>query len=310
MSMTLGRRRFLHMGGLAAAGLGLPAALRAQTSASRPDADVARSLLLRLGYHVRDVDATARFWTTLGATRADMDGTTVMRLGGIDVVLSMGTATASSDGSVVNHIAFRVPEFDTLAQAFKDAGMRTERNPQFPGTLNAFTPDGDKVEIFNNMSTSPGFKPAGPSNDTAWQRHNAPVGSLSGHHLHFYVPEGQDVAAQTWYLARFGGTPGIRLRYAAIDYPGINLNFSSAATPGPTAPTAGRSLDRIGFRVRDLEALCRHIASTGTSFTRAFARSREGAVSALLVDPWGTTIELTEQRSGLVLNRTLEGRAR
>ena len=299
MSMTLGRRRFLHVGGLAVAGLGLPTALRAQGPASRPDAGVARSLLLRLGYHVRDVDATARFWTMLGATRAEVGGTAVLRLGGIEVVLDTGTPTASSDGSVVNHIAFRVPEFDTLARAFEAAGTRIERNPRFPETLNAFTPDGDKVEIFNNMSTSPGFKPAGSSNDTAWQRHNTPVASLSSHHLHFYVPEGQDAAAQAWYLARFGGTPGIRLRYAAIDYPGINLNFSSATTPGPTAPTAGRSLDRIGFRLRDLEALCRHIASTGTSFNRAFARSREGGASAVLVDPWGTTIELTEQRGAV-----------
>jgi hypothetical protein len=294
MSYTLGRRRFLHVGGLAVAGLGLRATAGAQAPASSPDAEVARSLLLRLGYTVRDVDATARFWTTLGATRAGEGGATVMRLGGIDVVLTAGTPTASSDGSVVNHIAFRVPEFDTLARAFEAAGTRLERNPRFPETLNAFTPDGDKVEIFNNRSTSPGFKPAGPSNDTAWQRHNAAVGSLVGHHLHFYLPEGEDAKAQAWYLARFGGTPGIRLRYAAIDYHGINLNFSGATPPGPTAPTAGRSLDRIGFRVRGLEALCRHIASTGTSFSRAFARTSAGVASAVLMDPWGTTIELTE----------------
>ena len=80
MSMTLDRRGFLHMGGLAVAGLGLPAALRAQAPAARPEAEVAGSLLLRLGYHMRDVDATARFWTTLGATRAEVDGATVMRL--------------------------------------------------------------------------------------------------------------------------------------------------------------------------------------------------------------------------------------
>lgn len=294
MSDTLGRRKFLYVSGLAVAGVGLRATAGAQAPGSSPDADVARSLRLRLGYQVRDVDATARFWSTLGATRADEGGAIVMHLGGIDVVLTPGTPTASSDGSVVNHIAFRVPEFDALARAFETAGMRLERNPRFPETLNAFTPDGDKVEIFNNRSTSPGFTPAGPPRDTAWQRHDAPVESLVGHHLHFYVPEGEDVKAQAWYLARFGGTPGIRLRYAAIDYPGINLNFSTATPPGPTAPTAGRSLDRIGFRVRGLEALCRHFASTGTSFSRAFARTTAGVASAVLVDPWGTTIELTE----------------
>lgn len=295
MSMTIGRRRFLHVSGLGVAALAVPAALRGQSVASRPGPAVAGTLSLRLGYLVRDADATARFWTTLGATRGVTAGATVMRLGGIEVMLRTGAPSASSDGSVVNHVAFRVPEFETLAQAFRDAGVRTERNQQFPETLNAFTPDGDKVEIFNNMSASPGFKPAGPSSEAAWQRHNAPVRSLSAHHLHFYVPEGQDVAAQAWYLERFGGTPGIRLRYAAIDYPGINLNFSTAAAPGVTAPTAGRSLDRIGFRVRELEALCRHLASIGTAFSRASERTSNGVASAHLVDPWGTSLELTQE---------------
>jgi catechol 2,3-dioxygenase-like lactoylglutathione lyase family enzyme len=295
----IGRRRFLHVSGLAVAALGWPAAARGQATAV-PGPSVARSLLLRLAYRVRDVEATARFWSTLGASRALVNGTAVMSLGGIEVLLTAGASSASSDGSVVNHIAFRVPEFTTLAEALAAAGIRTERNPRFPETLNAFTPEGDKIEIFNNASTSPGFTPSGDSSgdvaDAAWQRHNAPVERLTGHHLHFYVPDGQDVAAQRWYLARFGGTPGTRLRYAAVDYPGINLNFSTSPTPGPTAPTAGRSLDHIGFRVRDLEALCRHIASTGTTFERAYARTRDGMATARLIDPWGTSIELTEER--------------
>ena len=44
--------------------------------------------------------------------------------------------------------------------------MQTERNPQFPETLSAFTPEGDKVEIFRNESTSPGFTPTGETADT------------------------------------------------------------------------------------------------------------------------------------------------
>lgn len=57
-----------------------------------------------------------------------------------------------------------------------------------------------------------------------------------------------------------------------------------SAVPGPTAATAGRSLDRIGFRVRDLETLCRHIASMGTAFTRAYATDRNGMATALLAE--------------------------
>lgn len=291
--MRIGRRRVVQFGALAMVGLGLPVRLRAQ--AAGPAAAVAASLMLRLGYLVRDVDATARFWSVLGATRAARDGVSVMSLGGIEVLLTQGTFSASSDGSVVNHVAFRVPEFASLERAFKSAGMRAERNPQFPETLNAFTPEGDKVEIFNNASTSPGFTPAGETSDTAWQRHNAPVGALSGHHLHFYVPAGQEAAAQAWYLARFGGVPGTRLRYAAVDFPGINLNFSTTTPPGPTAPTKGRSLDHIGFRVRGLDALCRHIASLGTTVDRRPATDGAVVANAFLTDPWGTSIELTER---------------
>jgi hypothetical protein len=285
----------MQVGALALAGYALPARPRAQ--AAGPAASVAASLMLRLDYLVADVDATARFWSALGATRATRDGAAVMSLGGIEVRLTPGAFTASSDGSVVNHIAFRVPEFASLEQAFRAAGMRAERNPQFPETLNAFTPEGDKVEIFNNASTSPGFTPAGETSETAWQRHNAPVSALSGHHLHFYVPGGQEKAAQAWYLARFGGVPGTRLRYAAVDYPGINLNFSTTTPPGQTAPTQGRSLDRIGFRVRGIEALCGHIGSLGTTVERRPASGRAGVANAFLTDPWGTSIELTERES-------------
>jgi catechol 2,3-dioxygenase-like lactoylglutathione lyase family enzyme len=295
MPRTLSRRTFLELGGLAAAGWALsPGGLHAQ---SVPSPDVARSLVLRLGYQVRDVSATARFWSVLGAVPVEGEGATVMRLGGIHVVLTPRNPSASSDGSVVNHIAFRVPAFDQLSPALTAAGIRIERPAQFPGTLNAFTPDGDKVEIFSNASTSPGFTPDGQTTDVTWQRHNTPVDGLSGHHLHFYVPEGQDRAAQAWYVARFGGTPGVRLRYAAVDYPGINLNFSTAAGGGTMAPTAGRSLDRIGFRVRDLEALCRHITQTGSSFDRVYAKGPDGHGTALLTDPWGTLIELTDGSS-------------
>ena len=138
----LGRRRFLQVSGLAVAALGAAASARGQATAV-PSPSVARSLLLRLAYRVRDVDATARFWSTLGASRTLVNATAVMSLGGIEVLLTAGASSSSSDGSVVNHIAFRVPEFITLAQAFAAAGIRTERNPQFPETLNAFTPEGD-----------------------------------------------------------------------------------------------------------------------------------------------------------------------
>ncbi len=289
-----GRRQFLELTGLALAGWGFSTrSVSAQVTGRVP---AATALMLRLSYRVRDVDATARFWTALGATSQNAGGVRLMSLGGLQVELTPGTASASSDGSVVNHIAFRVPTFDAVEQALTTAGMRSERSAQFPGTLNAFTPEGDKVEIFNNISTSPGFKPSGTTSDDSWQRHNGPVQSIVAHHLHFYVPAGQEQAAQQWYLERFGGTAGIRLRYAAVDYPGINLNFSTSTPPSATAPTAGRSLDHIGFVVRGLDDVCKHIAAVGTKFETPLGKGEDGVTRARLVDPWGTSIELTAAR--------------
>ena len=48
-----------------------------------------------------------------------------------------------------------------VGQAPRAAGVRTERNPQFPDTSNAFPPEGGKVEILNNASTSPGVQADG-----------------------------------------------------------------------------------------------------------------------------------------------------
>lgn len=303
MMTTLGRRRFLELTSLAVAAWTLDArTVFAQKDGAVPS-EVAASLMLRLTYRVRDVDATARFWSTLGATSTVVNGVRTMSLGGVQVALVQGNPSASSDGSVVNHIAFRVPNFDALQPALMAAGLRVERPTQFPGTLNAFTPEGDKVEIFDNNSTSPGFKlpegaaaaAAGTGVDAkaAWQRHNAPVTALAGHHLHFYVPAGQEEAARQWYLERFGGVAGIRLRYAAIDFPGINLNFSTATPPAAQAATAGRSLDRIGFVVRGIDDLCRHITALGTAFTSPLTKGADGVSRAVITDPWGTTVEVS-----------------
>ena len=58
----------------------------------------------------------------------------------------------------------------TLSQASKAAGMQIERNPQFPETLSAFTPEGDKIEIFRNGSMSRGSSRRVRPPTPFWQR--------------------------------------------------------------------------------------------------------------------------------------------
>ena len=72
---------------------------------------------------------------------------------------------------------------------------------------------------------------------------------IAFHHIHLYVPEDAVTEAKAWYVRMFGGVPGKRSNYDAVDLPGINVNISSA--PKATVPTKGRMLDHIGFEVAE-----------------------------------------------------------
>jgi hypothetical protein len=54
-------------------------------------------------------------------------------------------------------------------------------------------------------------------------------------------------------------------------------------------------LDHVGFEVRNLEAFCRTLQADGVKFERPYRKNPGDPVAtALLIDPWGTSIELTE----------------
>ena len=95
----------------------------------------------------------------------------------------------------------------------------------------------------------------------------------------------------------FGATPGIRWQYDAVDLPGINFNFSSA--PEALAPIRGRMLDHIGIEIRGLEEFCRRLEDAGVEFDEPYGLRPSGIAAALLTDPWGTSIELTEGLNGI-----------
>ena len=54
----------------------------------------------------------------------------------------------------------------------------------------------------------------------------------------------------------------------AAGVPGIAFSFRK--TDAPQAPTKGRSLDHIGFEVKDLEAFCKKLAADGVTFDSPF----------------------------------------
>jgi catechol 2,3-dioxygenase-like lactoylglutathione lyase family enzyme len=112
------------------------------------------------------------------------------------------------------------------------------------------------------------------------------------HHIHSNVPESEVLKAKAWYARVFGGIPGKRWHYDAVDLPGINLNISGV--PNVLAPSRGRTLDHVGFEVTNLDGFCRALEASGVKLDVPYAKDPTGVGRAFLTDPWGTRIELTE----------------
>ena len=243
-----------------------------------------------LHFVVRDVAVTKAFWEKLGGKPVTLGTTEGVKFPDVIVLLQAGESNGSSEGAVVNHAAFRVQSLAALERA----GFAVQYNAEYPGVASIFTPDGERIELFDDgLATNLGFTIDGGGTNATAERHNRKIDvPIIAHHVHFEVPEDQVGAAKQWYATHFGGVRGKRWRYEAVDLPGINLNFSAA--PKPQAPTKGRMLDHIGFEVTELEAFCRRLAAEGVRFEQPYQKLPSGFALALITDPWGTTIELTE----------------
>jgi catechol 2,3-dioxygenase-like lactoylglutathione lyase family enzyme len=242
-------------------------------------------------YVVQDVAANARFWTTLGGVASQAGAVTIVKLTDVIIVLTQGQPSGVSEGAVLNHVAFRVPSLAAL----EAKGLKIERaGPDLPGIGNARTPGGERVELFDTDATNVGFTPAPGLTDLVADRHNKPINvPIASHHFHLYLPDEAAVAtAAAWYAKNFGGTPGKRWRYEAVDLPGINVNLGVA--PRPAQPMKGRTLDHIGFEVTNLAAFTKKLEANGVRLDEPYHKNADGVGEARLTDPWGTSIELTE----------------
>ena len=239
-----------------------------------------------LHYVVKDVEANKRFWIALGGTSIDQGGDVLVRFPDVLVTLTKGESTGGTEGSVVNHVAFRVQQLSTV----EAAGLKVARLANFPGVASTMTPEGERIELFENAALNLTFTQDAGYLDSVADRHNHPLPiPVAFHHIHLYVPAGKVAEAKAWYTKMFGGVPGKRSNYDAVDLPGVNFNFSEA--PKPTVPLKGRMLSHIGLEVQNIEAFCRRLESLGVAFERPCSKGEDGG---LLTDPWGTSISLSE----------------
>ena len=245
-----------------------------------------------LHYHVRDVEASKKFWVALGATATKVGTTDVMKLPDVLIFLTQAESSGGNDGSVLKHVAFRVPNLlQSLAKA-QAAGIKVQPNQnKIQGYV--FTPEGEQIELFEEQTEVSAFTLDEGQDDLAARRLGQKMTvPITTHHVHLYVPEGSEAEAKTWYVRMFGSIPGKRWHYEAAHVPGMLLNFS--ASPVRLAPTKGRMLDHIGFEIKNLEAFCKKLEASGVKFDVPYTKRPTGVATAFLTDPWGTYIELTE----------------
>ena len=264
---------------------------------SHPDAPVRIS---HYYLNVTSVDEHKKFWVdTLGGTPMKFGKLDVVKFPDAFVFLHVQKPTGPTRGTAFDHIGFAVPNVPAMAMKLAAAGYKetTGREPkpdapptQAPtsGTSAVYGrfayfvgPDGAKIELVTN------------------DQKDAPP--IVAHHIHFINK--QYVEMQQWYMKAFDATlrPGQTDFFIGADLPGVGYSLNFFRWEGDQsithAPTAGRVVDHVGFEVKNLEAFCKALEAKGIKLTRKYQKktaAMNNIATAMMVDPWGVSIELTE----------------
>lgn len=228
---------------------------------------------------VRDVDAQKAFWTKImGGTIVKNGPLEMIQFPGVFILLRKADNPEPPAGSIVNHFGFVVKDMPAALAKWKANNLKIEPTEN-PNEAYVVAPDGIRIEVYGIP--------------------DLPV-PIQMNHIHYNASDIPGM--QAWYAKAFGATPGERPCIACIskpamiktgNLPGVNLSFSGG--PAGLAPTKGRSLDHIGFEVRNLEAFAKKLAAQGIKLDVPVRQVPDSTVKiAFVTDPWGTYIELTE----------------
>ncbi len=224
---------------------------------------------------VADPEAQKKLWVgLLGAEVTHAGSLEMLKLPGIFIVVGKARTPPAegTDGSMVNHVGFLVKSYPEIKAKLTAAGLMTESAVDNAAgkQITVSFPEKVRVEFTEDATIQ------------------APV----MHHIHIATPDQEKLRA--WYVKTFGAKAGMRGNFQAAMIPGGEVDFRTAKQA--EAPTKGRSLDHIGFEVKNLEAFCRKLQADGITFEMAYREMPQlgGLKIAFLVDPEGTRIELTE----------------
>jgi len=225
---------------------------------------------------VSDPDATKKAWVDVfGAAPGKAGAFDLLKLPGVFIIVSKANTppAGGSQGSAVHHIGVAVKDYaDIKAKAAAAGLMWRELTPN----VQAFVtfPEMVTVEVMEVKDQA------------------APV---AFHHVHESVPD--PAVARAWYVKEFGAAEGTRRGPAAM-IPGGEVDFLKAQVP--SEGTKGRSLDHIGFEVKDLAATLKKLEADGVTINMPLRDMTKqlGLKIAFITDPNGTYIELTDGLAG------------
>jgi catechol 2,3-dioxygenase-like lactoylglutathione lyase family enzyme len=248
-------------------------------------------------YHlnVTSVDEHKKFWVdTLGGTAMKVGNSDVIKFPDILLFLRVQPPTGGTRGTTFDHIGFAVPNVpETTAKVVAHGYQLTVgreiagQTPPAPATGGSAVygkfsylvgPDGVKVELVTSSES------------------NAPP--ITHHHVHFVNK--RYVEMQQWYMKVFDATlrPGQTDFFIGADLPGVGymLNFFRWELDDNLVGTRGRAVDHVGFEVKNLEEFCKRLEEKGITLTQPFRKALElnNIGTAMITDPWGTSVELTE----------------
>ena len=207
----------------------------------------------------------------------------------------MQAPTGGSIGTTVNHIGFSVPDLKPLIAKIKANGFKMITTDSVAATVKV-TDDIAAASPTTNIAFALG--PEDVKVEFVEVRdQKAPI---QLHHIHFFSQ--QNTEMQAWYAKTFGATlvpPNPGSAFVQDQLPGVALNFSPS--PTPTVGTTGRSIDHIGFEIKNLEAFTKKLEADGIKLDRPITRNANGGALAFITDPWGTYIELNERPNPVYL---------
>jgi catechol 2,3-dioxygenase-like lactoylglutathione lyase family enzyme len=255
----------------------LIAASAASALAQLPAPNAAGVSMGHLHLMVNDPEEHKKLWVGLLSGEVTKAGALEMiRFPGIYLVIGKARTapTEGTDGSTVAHIGFLVKDLAAVKAKL----------------------DAQKIECaaVNNSTTQCMAK--FPEKVTVELTEEKTISTPTAmHHIHLASPKQEEIRA--WYVKTFGATAGVRNNFLAARIPGGEVNTRAAEQA--QAPTRGRSLDHIGFEVKNLEAFCKKLEAEGVKFEVPYRDVPQlGLKIAFLTDPEGTRIELTEGLAG------------